>query len=170
MTKLEGYLDNVVNNCKKGGYFIGCCYDGNRIFERLKQTEPFRYVDKNGALVYEIEKKYTIDEFTRDNALGQRIDVYMESIGKKVPEYLVHFGLLTDIMKRYGFEPHLPKTKNKYENVISEPIRSYSDIIDTLDLEDRDLKRFYKESIEITKNEKLRELSSMNNYFIFKKE
>ena len=170
ITKLEGYLENVVNNCKKNGYFIGCCYDGNRIFERLKQTEPFRYVDKNGALIYEIEKKYTIGEFTRDNALGQRIDVYMESIGKKVPEYLVHFGLLTDIMKRYGFEPHLPKTKNKYENVISEPIRSFNDIIDTLDLEDRDLNRFYKESIEITKNEKLRELSSMNNYFVFKKE
>ena len=83
MTKLEGYLDNVVNNCKKGGYFIGCCYDGDKIFERLKQKEPFRYVDKTGALVYEIEKKYTIDEFTRENALGQRIDVYMESIGKK---------------------------------------------------------------------------------------
>ena len=34
--------------------------------------------------------------------------------------------------------------------------------------EDRDLNRFYKESIEIKKNEKLRELSSMNNYFVFK--
>ena len=170
ITTLEGYLENVVGNCKKGGYFIGCCYDGNKIFDRLKQTEPFRYVDKNDALVYEIEKKYTIDEFTKENGLGQRIDVYMESIGKKVPEYLVHFGLLIDIMKKYGFEPHLPKTKSKYENVINEPIRSFNDIIDTLDEEDKDLNRFYKESIEITKNEKLKELSSMNNYFVFKRE
>ena len=170
LTTLEGYLENVVGNCKKGGYFIGCCYDGNKIFDRLKQTEPFRYVDKNDALVYEIEKKYTIDEFTKENALGQRIDVYMESIGKKVPEYLVHFGLLIDIMNKYGFEPHLPKTKSKYESVINEPIRSFSDIIDTLDEEDRDLNRFYKESIEIKKNEKLKELSSMNNYFVFKRE
>ena len=29
LTTLEGYLDNVVGNCKKNGYFIGCCYDGN---------------------------------------------------------------------------------------------------------------------------------------------
>ena len=59
-------MENVVGNCKKNGYFIGCCYDGNKIFDRFYQKEPFRYVDKNGALVYEIEKKYVGIDYIKD--------------------------------------------------------------------------------------------------------
>ena len=31
--------------------------------------------------------------------LGQEINVYMESIGKDIPEYLVNFDYLVDIME-----------------------------------------------------------------------
>ena len=41
--------------------------------------------------------------------------------------------------------------------------------LEELNKSDKSLKQFYRESLNILKNEKLMELSSMNNYFIFKK-
>ena len=33
---LQGFMINVCQNLKKGGYFIGTCYDGKRVFDKLK--------------------------------------------------------------------------------------------------------------------------------------
>ena len=33
---LTGYITNISENCKINGYFIGTCYDGNRIFDLLE--------------------------------------------------------------------------------------------------------------------------------------
>ena len=33
--------------CKKGGFFIGTCYDGLKIFNELEKPEPFEYLDSN---------------------------------------------------------------------------------------------------------------------------
>ena len=35
--------------------------------------------------------------------LGQEINVFMESIGQNIPEYLVNFDYFVDIMDKYGF-------------------------------------------------------------------
>jgi len=169
---LRTYLTNVKNNCKKDGYFIGCCYDGNKIFNRLKNKEPFEYRDKNDSIIYKIEKKYEIDEYSSDNAFGKEISVYMESIGKVMPEYLVNFTFLENILKEYGFEAYKPNMKPKYNHIINKPIESFNTILSKLPElyeSDVELKKFYKNAIKIIKDEKLKELSSMNNYFIFKK-
>jgi len=169
---LRTYLTNVKNNCKKDGYFIGCCYDGNKIFNRLKNKVPFEYRDKNESIIYKIEKKYDIDEYNSNNALGQEINVYMESIGKGISEYLVNFIFLENILKDYGFEAYKPNMNSKYTQIITKPIESFSSILSKLpklNESDIELKKFYKNAINIIKDEKLKELSSMNNYFIFKK-
>ena len=104
--------------------------------------------------------------------LGQEINVYMESIGQDIPEYLVNFEYFIDIMKKYGFEPYKPKIKTKYNKVIKKDIGSFLDIIKDLDeikKDDIELDKFYKQSLDILENEKLMKLSSMNNYFIFQK-
>ena len=179
---LDGYLKNIRDNCKKGGYFIGTCYDGMKIFERLKSDKPFEYKDELGNIIYKIEKKYDIDEFTYNdeddssNLLGKEINVYMESIGQDINEYLVNFDYFIKKMKDYGFEPHKPRMKFKYNRVIDSSIESFETILNKLPKlnseEDGDnlLKgKAYKNSINILENPELMELTKMNNYFIFKK-
>jgi len=183
---LNGFLTNISQNIRKGGYFIGTCYDGNYIFERLKDSEPFEYYigDKK---IYSVEKKYDIKNFdfnsdSKTSMLGQIIDVYMESIGQNMPEYLVNFDYFIDKMKEYGFKPHKPKMNSISEKVIQNDIGNFYDIINNLEeLEKTDtlLQKpktdkdkhvgTYKESLNILQNEKLMELSSMNKYFIFQK-
>ena len=59
------------------------------------------YKDVKGNIVYKIEKKYETDNFdyseeNEENMFGQVIDVYMESIGQTIPEYLVNFDFLCE--------------------------------------------------------------------------
>ena len=35
----EGFIRNLKENIKKGGYFIGTCYDGKKIFDYFKGLE-----------------------------------------------------------------------------------------------------------------------------------
>ena len=58
--------------------------------------EKIMLKDVKGNTVYKIEKKYEIDNFDYNeeddrNMFGQVIDVYMDSIGQVIPEYLVNF-------------------------------------------------------------------------------
>jgi len=175
---IDNYLTNILQNIKKGGYFIGTCYDGGRIFKRLQNPEPFEY-STNGDLVYSVKKNYDIENFDYDpwsgpetNMLGNKIEVYMESIGQPMDEYLVNFEYFISIMKQYGFEPELPPMNPIYTNTITKSIGSFGETILNLNgnlKKDKNIKQFYSKSLNILKNEKLMELSGMNNYFIFKK-
>ena len=173
---LMGYIRNITENCKKNGYFIGCCYNGKRIFERLKDSEPFEYKNKHGSIIYKIEKKYDMETFeytdNDDEMFGNKITVEMESIGKPIDEYLVNFDYFTKIMNDNGFELHVPNMKDKYD--ITNPIGSFTSIIDTLEKRtnriDGDKRLKSSESLlNILKDDKLKELSSMNDWFIYKK-
>ena len=67
---------------------------------------------------------------------------------------------------------HKPKMKTKYNKVIQNDIGSFLDIIkelDTIQKDDIELNRYYKQSLDILKDPALIKLSSMNNYFIFQK-
>ena len=174
---LNGYIQNLYDNIKSGGYFIGTCYDGNRIFERLKDPKPFTYKNKK-TMVYSVKKKYDIENFDYNpsdtsNMLGQTISVYMESIGQEIDEYLVNFEYFVETMKTYEFVPELPENlKEKYKNVLKTPIGSFNETIQNIDSiikNDKSIERYYKNMKNIVDIPELSELSSMNNYFIFKK-
>ena len=72
------------------------------------------FKDPMGNLIYSVDAKYDIENFdynpeNTDNMFGNEIDVYMESIGQKITEYLVNFDFVKDIMKDNGFELDIPK-------------------------------------------------------------
>lgn len=185
---LRGYIQNLADNCKKGGYYIGTCYDGMKVFQVL-QTKPNHTLDMEdefGNRVYAIIKKYEIADFTyrKDNKqelFGQEIDVYMNSIGQTITEYLVNFDMFVDIMKEYGFHLDTPKLMGRYSGIFDTTAMSYSkgfggfeQILKNLEQRvsnDADLRNDYKGCIEIMSadNGSLRELSSLNNWFIFQK-
>ena len=117
----------------------------------------------------------------------------MESIGQVITEYLVNFDFLKQYMEQNGFKLMSPTVKNKYSNIfrqdyITSGFGDFEKVITNLPQlaeGDKELqeKGYYEKSMDILKNsvkdddgnitelgnEKLRLLSSLNNYFIFKK-
>ena len=102
----RGFLKNLVECTKITGHFIATTYDGQTIFNLLKNKkmdESAQIVD-DGKKIWEIVKKYD-DSTLQDNSscIGYKIDVYQETINQYIPEYLVNFTYFNRIMEDYGF-------------------------------------------------------------------
>ena len=134
-------------------------------------------------MVFSIQKKYEIDDFTYDpedhgNMFGNQIEVFMDSIGQSIDEYLVNFDFFIDIMKNNGFKLALPKgnmqlfRKEYFENGLGQ----FGKVIENLPelrRSDEVFRKFYSEAYEMNtaynSDSPLTKLSSFNNYFIFQK-
>jgi hypothetical protein len=102
--KFNGFLQNISENLKVGGYFIGCCFDGEKTFEFLRGRES-RVGEEGGTTLWKITKKYEADEIPADDeAFGMPVDVEFISIGLPHREYLVPFRLLQQKMSSIGCE------------------------------------------------------------------
>jgi mRNA (guanine-N7-)-methyltransferase len=102
--KLRTLLQNVSDNIKIGGYFIGTCFNGKNVFNLLKgiKVSDGSIDDKT---IWKIEKDYKIRTFKDEKPnLGQKIKVYIDSIGETHIEYLVNLSYLESMMTKYGFE------------------------------------------------------------------
>jgi len=105
-TVLDGFLQNLSDTVKVGGYFIGCCFDGEKIFNLLRNVS--KGSSKSGkegdTPIWTITKDYNNDELTSDDdSIGLGIDVEFISIGTTHKEYLVPFDLLTKKLNEIGF-------------------------------------------------------------------
>lgn len=92
-------LQNIVDNIKIGGYFIGTCFDGSKVYNLLKK--------QNNIIgdFFEIKKNFKIGTFNKNKPnFGKKIDVYIKSIGKTHSEYLVNIDYLETQLVKYGFE------------------------------------------------------------------
>jgi hypothetical protein len=110
MFESETILQEFINNLKDltllEGYFIGTCYDGEKIFNMLhsKETEEAMSIFKNTKKIWQITKKYSAKEFKDDEtSLGYGIDIFQESINKTFREYLVNFKYFIHVMEKNGF-------------------------------------------------------------------
>ena len=196
--RFEGFMNNVFENIAPNGYFIGTCYDGEKVFRYLNDHGDFEFKDTNDKLISSIKKMYDIEQLSSDfddteRIFGQRIDVFMESIGQTLPEYLVDFKFLRYYMEQNGFKLISPDVKNRYKNIfrdnnINNGFGDFEKVINNLtELRDfdKDLQKggYYEEAMDILRNttynddksikrlgnEKLRILSSFNNFFVFQK-
>jgi len=170
---LHGYLRNVSENCKVGGYLIGTCYDGKRVFNALSKKKTgesiFEMNDNNEGKMWDIRKDYTQEDFEDEpSCLGYKISVYMDTIGKRFPEYLVNFDYLNQLMENYGFV--VAPTKDVRKLGFSKGIGSFKDLYDDME-EDIESKKIKKADIgdALLMTSKEKRLSFLNNYFIYKK-
>ena len=150
---LEGLIRNVTECTKLGGYFIGTCFNGKKIFNLLQNKEKNEsiIVRKHKTKIFEIKKKYDHVDFKNEiSSLGYEVEVYQETINKYFSEYLVHFEFLERVMNLYGFEGIDSK---EFPDSLLKKYGSFED--------------FYSDSIELSEEEK--KISFLNNYFIFKK-
>jgi len=168
---LRNFLQNVSECTKRGGYFISTCYDGNLIFDALRDKEEGESIsiNKNKQKMWEIQKLYARDEFESDEtSIGYPINVYQESINKKFREYLVNQYYLIRMMENYGFV----LISNDEAKTIGLPSGTglFSDLYNFMDTEIK--KRKLKKAdigtaLEMSDEEK--QISFYNRYFVFKK-
>jgi mRNA (guanine-N7-)-methyltransferase len=101
------FIKNVVENTELGGYFIGTTYDGESVFKMLKpykKGEGLVLAHKE-TVYFKLIKKYDAQTWKGDeDSLGHAIDVFQESIGQNIEEYLVHFPFLRSTLGMCGFE------------------------------------------------------------------
>jgi SAM-dependent methyltransferase len=117
---LATFAANVGRVLRPGGHFAGCCLDGALVDALLAREAP-KLGDSVGSAVgtWRVTRRYSggpgatsggpgagtdVAEaaFGTDVAFGRRIDVRMASIGQEVPEYLVDYATLVEMMAKHG--------------------------------------------------------------------
>ena len=193
---LRGYLQNISDNCNKGGYFIGTCYDGSKVFDVLQGESKIEMIDEFDNKVYSITKNYEIDSFNYQKGnvstmFGQEIIVEMSSIGQAITEYLVNFDMLKDYMNLYRFKLVKPNVRGKFSGIFDnkeyteeDGLGNFEKIIENLpklsskdpllkDKNDKIKKKkgpyFDANKMNTKENKMLKTLSSLNKWFIFQK-
>lgn len=110
--KFKGFLKNLDDTLRVGGYFIGACFDGRAImkdteFSAKKVGEKIVGIE-NDVELWSIVKSYSnTDINSKKNAavfFGNAIDVNFISIGTSHREFLVPFEFLTAMLKEKGIE------------------------------------------------------------------
>lgn len=104
---LRGFMKNIADNLKVGGYFIGAAFDGDKVFDLLRGVASGgkRSGLEGDSVLWSITKQYDEDDLPDDEeALGLAIDVEFVTIGTTHREYLVPYRVLKKAMEAIGCE------------------------------------------------------------------
>jgi hypothetical protein len=165
---LTTFLDNVAALCKPGGYFIGTCYDGQRVFDALEDKDVGDGISlqDDGAVLVSITKEYESQTFRPDDtSLGYPILVTQESIGKPAREYLVNLEYLTRELRVRGFEP-APSSVTRNAGM-GNSVDGFASVYNALARQGGRLRPAEQEALKMGPSEK--KLSFLNAYFVFQK-
>ena len=107
--KFEGFLNNIRDNLKVGGFFVCCCFDGNFVASLLENTEKGQSIEgvdeTTNSIIWKITKQNDLGAdlpVTAEEGFGHAIDVEFLSIGSVHREYLVSYQLLVDQLDSIG--------------------------------------------------------------------
>jgi hypothetical protein len=179
--KFHSFLRNVSENTRVGGVFICTLYDGSLLFDKLKRAgirngDSWTLFRPSGQKMFQITRRYDGTEVLPEDetGLGYRIDVFQDSIGQTIPEYLVHPLLLKSAMRDYGFQPltteearqiGLPASDGNFRSLLDAAIQKGGrDMGAASGLANNDP---HTETGRHMQN--LREISFLNRYYIFRK-
>jgi hypothetical protein len=169
--QFHGFMRNISECTKLDGYFIATTYDGNKVFDMLKNTTKDDSISfmKKGKKIYEIKKLYDKTGFPNDEeSIGYGIEIYQESINKPFPEYLVNYEFFVRAMENYGFvliddeeasHMNMPGASNSFSHLYDQMKQELQQFPER--------KRNYKEALYMSEEEK--QISFLNRYYIFKK-
>lgn len=168
----EDFLRNVDATVKLGGYFVGCCFDGQRVFDLFRsngigkgQTLERRITRQDGVpiKIWSIQRQYETPDFLEDedneDTFGQAIEVEFLSIGAAYTEYLVPFELLKKAFGRLGLR--LLNAKELQEIGLQHSTNTFDKTWETA--KDDQGNQLYGMSPQV------KEFSFLNRWFIFKR-
>jgi hypothetical protein len=153
---VDGFLSNVADNLKIGGYFVGCCFDGDTVYKKLQHVSEGGTIKDNEQNIWAIRRSYSTMDFldSTDSGLGKAIDVFFMSIGEEHREYLVSWKYLVNRMNEIGCELLQPN------EIASTGLKSSSEMFG----------ESYKHiGFKYVMNSALQEFSFMNRWFIFRR-
>jgi hypothetical protein len=161
---LDNFIYNVDTYLKKGGYLIGTCPDGYKIKEKLHSISKGDSIEGkiDDRILWNIKKLYSNNDNIK---LGEQIEIYMESIGKPIKEYLVDFNLLKTKLEDKGISMLTPEECGAFG--IAKSIDSFKYSYDKV-VASTDNSLLAREIRQMTEQEK--EYSFLNSWFIFKKQ
>jgi SAM-dependent methyltransferase len=104
---LNGLLHNIHESLKVGGYFVGCCFDGDSVVKMFRDRRLLKGGTIDGidgdSKIWSITKQYEGDSLpTTNEGIGMKIDVEFISIGQSVSEYLVSWPFLQSKLAEIG--------------------------------------------------------------------
>lgn len=143
---IDKFVRNVSRFLKEGGHFIGTCLNGTKIKEKLQSVNIQESVTGkvDDMILWNIKKLYT--DNSSDIGFGEKISIYMESIGIEMVEYLVSIPKLIEKLEAYGI---VPVKIQSFEDVYKEAMRDENS------------------KVQLSQIEK--EYSFLNTMFVFKK-
>jgi SAM-dependent methyltransferase len=108
--RLEGLCRNVATALRPGGVFVGVGPDGDAIAKLLLESDggvaEGREASAAGRLLWRITRRYDPAEAkSGEEACGRQVDVFVESIGQEIPEYLMYYKTLVRAMHDAGLRP-----------------------------------------------------------------
>ncbi len=157
---LNGILKNIKDSVKVGGYFAGCAFDGDKVFNLLKNTEyGHSKSGKEGDVpIWTITKNYNKEELISDeSSIGLAIEVEFISIGTPHKEYLISFPYFEKKMKEIGFELLDSEESNKLG------LRNSTNTFDV------SYEMATKSGRKFVMPESVKQFSFLNRWFIFKR-
>lgn len=158
---LDTLIRNIADSLKVGGLFIGCCFDGEKMFNALRRIEEKESLigTEKGVEIWKITKQYGSEkEFpTTEESIGLPIDVEFISIGTKNTEYLVNFEFLKKKLAAIGCE--LLSKKECAELKLSASTEMFEDTLKKVDPTGKNLSMILP----------VKQYSSFNRWFIFKR-
>ena len=168
---LHNILQNISENCKVGGHFIGTCYDGATVFSALENKEEGESLVAyhNEKKMWEITKKYSSSQFEdNETSVGYAINVYQESINKVFKEYLVNFAYLRSLLENYGFK--LITREEAQQMELPNATGLFNELFSAM--EQQIAQGFFKKA-DVGSAEKMtpqeKQVSFYNRFFVFKK-
>ena len=193
IVKVHTFLQNVSECTKLGGYFIGTCFDGARIFQALARLESGSELSilssasagSDPQKIWSVRKKYHQTEFEPDSSsIGYEIEVFQDSINKMTLEYLVNFDYLTQLLENYGFDLVTPEeAETTLTNPMPDGTATFDGMYHQMEIEckkkredvggggggewDRRCQQEYGSALYMSAEEK--QISFYNRYFIFRK-
>jgi len=167
---LDNFVYNVETNLRPGGYLIGTCLDGHLIKEKLANLKKGESVEGSheDRVLWNIKKLYDNNGSIK---LGEQIEIYMESIGKPIKEFLVDFNLLKSKLGEKGIEVLRPEDCEAFD--IDKSIESfkysYYKAVNATTSEGvgNTKSQLTKDIRKMSEEEK--EYSFLNSWFIFRK-
>jgi hypothetical protein len=106
---LHGFLTNLADTVKVGGYFVGCGFDGDAVAAMLANQDSVSGRDGDTD-IWTVTKRYGSATLAANSSgLGLAVDVDFISIGETYTEYLVSWDYLKERAAEIGLELLTPE-------------------------------------------------------------
>lgn len=182
--KIRGFVQNIYDNLKSGGYALITSFDGDSIFKLLsnkKYDEALTGIVQSTP-VWKIKKSYrkTAPLVADKTSVGIKIQIVFESISDNfIPEYLVKYDYLIKVLAEYDIKL-IPDDEAKSIFELPQATGLFQEILQNLEVGDNlnklssseSAKPFYKEIEKLIVNDdyiSLRQWAEKQRYFIFRK-